>query len=66
MFTYIMVENGIIMTVMFGSAEPANIQDYLVFPYPCDLVSPQTVAGRRIDEYDDKGMLKIKEANPES
>jgi len=66
MKTWIRTENGIVKAVMVCADEPAGSDEWIEYPYPCDLAGAGTrgainVAGMPITDFDNEGSLPPEE-----
>ena len=59
MRTWVVVEKGIVKTVMLAEDKPAGALPWVEYPYPCDLAGPENIAGTKITDYDTKGNRKF-------
>lgn len=57
MKTFVRVENGMIEAVMECSETPAGDDEWIEYPFPCDIGSPLNVAGRALSDFDSNGNL---------
>jgi hypothetical protein len=58
MNAWVYVNDGIVQTVMVSMDRPAGEYQWIMYPHPCDLSGPGSVAGTAIADYDNAGNLK--------